>query len=63
VTASLLVEGLVKRLESAGYPPWQIMAIAEALAGERPKIPMVDAGAAFKRAARETKDTQENLDL
>jgi len=45
------------------YPRLQIMTIAQALAGERPKIPLVDAGAAFKRAAQETREKQENLDL
>jgi hypothetical protein len=45
------------------YPRLQIMTITQALAGARPKIPLVDAGAAFRRAARESREKQEKLDL
>jgi hypothetical protein len=35
------------------YPKLQIITIEKALHGERPAIPLIDTGAAFKRAARE----------
>lgn len=35
------------------YPRLQIITIEDALKGEKPAIPLVDTGAAFKRAARE----------
>ncbi len=35
------------------YPRVQIITVAQALNGIRPAIPLVDAGAGFKRAARE----------
>jgi len=45
------------------YPRLQIITIEQALSGMKPAIPLVDAGAAFKRAAREISTTQSKLDL
>ena len=45
------------------YPRLQIITVEQALQGIKPKIPLVDAGAAFKRAARETTGSQPKLDL
>jgi site-specific DNA-methyltransferase (adenine-specific) len=45
------------------YPRLQIITIEEALAGKKPAIPLIDTGAAFKRAARETVDTQGKLSI
>lgn len=45
------------------YPRLQIITVEQALNGAKPAIPLVDAGAAFKRAARERADTQSKLDL
>jgi site-specific DNA-methyltransferase (adenine-specific) len=47
------------------YPRLQIITIEEALHGKKPSIPLVDTGAAFKRAAREstTKMDQAKFDL
>jgi hypothetical protein len=39
----------------------QIITVEQALNGARPAIPLVDAGAAFKRAPRESADTQTAL--
>jgi site-specific DNA-methyltransferase (adenine-specific) len=44
------------------YPRLQLITIEDALKGEKPAIPLVDAGAAFKRATRETAE-QPKLDL
>lgn len=44
------------------YPRLQIFTIEDALKGARPAIPLVDAGAAFKRAPRENPD-QPKLDF
>ncbi len=44
------------------YPRLQIITIEDALKGAKPAIPLVDTGAAFKRAARETAD-QPKLDF
>jgi site-specific DNA-methyltransferase (adenine-specific) len=43
------------------YPRVQIITVEQALNGARPAIPLVDAGAAFKRAPRESADTQTAL--
>jgi site-specific DNA-methyltransferase (adenine-specific) len=43
------------------YPRIQIITIEQALNGTKPAIPLVDTGAAFKRAARETTDNQGKL--
>jgi len=43
------------------YPRLQIITIEQALAGMKPAIPLVDAGAAFKRAAREQTGQQGKL--
>jgi len=45
------------------YPKLQIITVEQALAGMKPAIPLVDTGAAFKRAARETSTTQAKFDL
>jgi site-specific DNA-methyltransferase (adenine-specific) len=45
------------------YPRVQILTIEQALAGQQPAIPLIDTGAAFKRAARESTSTQPKLDL
>ncbi len=45
------------------YPRLQIITIEQALAGTKPAIPLVDTGAAFKRAARETSASQPKLKL
>lgn len=44
------------------YPRLQIITIEGALKGERPAIPLIDTGAAFKRAAREIAE-QRKLDF
>jgi hypothetical protein len=43
------------------YPRLQIITIEEALAGKGPSIPLIDTGAAFKRAPREGRGDQTNL--
>lgn len=43
------------------HPRLQIITIEQALAGVKPAIPLVDAGAAFKRAAREQTGQQGKL--
>ena len=43
------------------YPRLQIITIEQALAGMKPAIPLIDTGAAFKRAAREAPDMQPKL--
>ena len=43
------------------YPRLQIITIEQALAGTKPAIPLVDTGAAFKKAAREESGGQEQL--
>ena len=43
------------------YPRLQIITIEEALRGKMPAIPLIDTGAAFKRAARETTGKQGTL--
>jgi DNA methylase/Restriction endonuclease len=40
-------------LEGRKYPRLQIITVADALHGTKPAIPLVDTGAAFKRAAKE----------
>ena len=45
------------------YPRLQIITIEQALRGKKPAIPLVDAGAAFKRARKEPPATQPKLDL
>lgn len=45
------------------YPRVQIITVEQALNGAKPAIPLIDAGAAFKRAARERTDTQSKLDF
>ncbi len=44
------------------YPRLQIITIEDALRGEKPAIPLVDTGAAFKRATPESAE-QPKLDL
>lgn len=43
------------------YPRLQIITVEQALAGVRPAIPLVDTGAAFRRAAREKSEAQPTL--
>ena len=45
------------------YPRLQIITVGQALGGMKPAIPLVDTGAAFKRAAREGDGPQPKLDL
>lgn len=45
------------------YPRLQIITVEQALAGKKPAIPLVDTGAAFKRAAREATTSQPKLDF
>ena len=45
------------------YPRVQIITVAEALEGRKPAIPLIDTGAAFKRAAREAAGSQPKLDI
>jgi hypothetical protein len=45
------------------YPRLQIITIEQALAGKKPAIPLIDTGAAFKRAATEKSAGQSKLDL
>lgn len=45
------------------YPRLQIITVEQALAGTKPAIPLVDTGAAFKRAAREATGAQHKLEL
>ncbi len=45
------------------YPRLQIITVKQALAGTKPAIPLVDTGAAFKRAAREDMSRQPKLDI
>lgn len=51
------------KLGDKQYPRLQIITIAEALAGKKPAIPLVDTGAAFKKAAVEVTTKQQTLDL
>jgi len=41
----------------------QIISIKEALRGKMPAIPLIDTGAAFKRAPRERPNNQPKLDI
>jgi len=45
------------------YPRLQIITVEQALAGVKPAIPLIDTGAAFKRAAREPSGGQRKLEL
>ena len=45
------------------YPRLQIITIEQALNGSKPAIPLVDTGAAFRRAPREGRRDQTKLDL
>ena len=45
------------------YPRLQIITIEEALRGKMPSIPMVDTGAAFKRAVRESTTKQGKIEF
>jgi site-specific DNA-methyltransferase (adenine-specific) len=45
------------------YPRLQLITVEQALAGAKPAIPLVDTGAAFKRAAREATSKQPKLDI
>ncbi len=45
------------------YPRLQIITVEQALNGTKPAIPLIDTGAAFKRAAREAINKQPKLDL
>jgi hypothetical protein len=49
-------------LRGRKYPRLQIITIEDALKGEKPAIPLIDTGATFKRATRET-IKQPKLDL
>ena len=65
-TRPMLQEAAAAGFHSQGgrqYPRLQIITVAQALLGVKPAIPLVDTGAAFKRAAREQTGTQEGLDL
>ena len=44
-------------------PCLQIITVERALAGTKPAIPLIDTGAAFKRAAREATGTQRKIEL
>lgn len=48
---------------SSKYPRLQIITLEQALSGVRPKIPLVDVRAAFRKAERETPDIQSSLDF
>jgi len=50
-------------LEGRQYPRLQIITIEEALKGKKPAIPLVDLGAAFKKAAKEPTGNQSALDF
>ena len=60
---------MLKEAASAGfyelgnrkYPKLQIITIEKALQGAKPAIPLVDSGATFKKAARESSDEQGTL--
>lgn len=45
------------------YPRLQIITVEQALHGAKPAIPLIDTGAAFKRAAREASGSQPKLDF
>lgn len=45
------------------YPRLQIITVEKALRGVKPAIPLVDTGAAFRRAVREVANTQAKFDL
>jgi len=45
------------------YPRLQIITVEQALGGMKPAIPLIDTGAAFKRAAREVTGRQAKLGL
>ena len=45
------------------YPRLQIITVEQALSGMKPAIPLIDTGAAFKRATREISTAQPKLDL
>ena len=45
------------------YPRLQIITVEQALNGLKPAIPLIDTGAAFKRAVRESTSNQPKLDL
>ncbi len=45
------------------YPRLQIITIEQALRGAKPVIPLIDTGAAFRRAPREGRDDQAKLEL
>ena len=49
------------RLGERQYPRVQIITVEQALRGAKPAIPLIDTGAAFKRAARETTGKQGTL--
>lgn len=55
-TAPMLKEAASAGFHTQGgrqYPRVQIITVAEALTGTKPSIPLVDTGAAFKRAPKE----------
>jgi site-specific DNA-methyltransferase (adenine-specific) len=45
------------------YPRLQIITVEQALNGTKPAIPLIDTGAAFKRAAREDSGGQGALKI
>lgn len=45
------------------YPRLQIITVEQALTGAKPAIPLIDTGAAFKRAAREATGSQSKFEL
>jgi site-specific DNA-methyltransferase (adenine-specific) len=54
-------EGMYETLYGK-YPKIQILTIAELFGGKKPDIPLIDASA-FKKAAKDTSETQNTLDL
>jgi hypothetical protein len=45
------------------YPRLQIITVEQALTGKKPAIPLIDTGAAFRRAPRESGGSQPKLDI
>lgn len=51
------------RGEERHFPRLQIITIKQALAGVKPAIPLIDAGATFRRAPREAATKQAKLGI
>ena len=51
--------------DAGQYPRLQIITLAELFQGKRPRVPLIDAGATFRTAAREdmAASRQKKLDL